>query len=349
MKAPTQHILLIRLSSVGDIVLATPLVPVLRKHYPSARISWLADAGYTDLLRKNPFLDRVIEFDRRGRHWGPRGIARLAAEVGNVDWVIDLQHKIRTRVLVALLRPRCTSVLVKRHGLAALKAILGRDPISTNPHQIFRYLQVIVDSRSLRLSDDHRHIPAPRLWLDSGVLQETTDRLTAEAAGLPLLGIVVGSRHAVKRWPARHVARLAEIAFNAGLRPVMLGGEEDGEAIRMVAPVGGTSQALVMVGGSLMRLAAAIACCAVVVAPDSGPAHMAAALGIPVVTLFGPTAPARWAPPGSRSRVVRLELPCSPCSNHGGASCPIKTHECLEALQPEKVFAEVQSLLSEVT
>jgi ADP-heptose:LPS heptosyltransferase len=252
MKASGQHIVLIRLSSVGDIMLATPLLPVLRKHCPSARITWLADTGYTDLVRKNPFLDRVIEFDRRGRHWGPRGIARLATEVGKADWVIDLQHKLRTMVLVALLRPRRTSVLVKRRALDTLKAILRRDPISTNPHQIYRYLQVIVDSRSLHLSDDHRYIPAPRLWLDSVVLQETSDRMAAEAAGLPLLGIVVGSRHAVKRWPARHVARLAEIAFDAGLRPVMLGGEEDGEAIRMVAPVGGTSRALVMVGGSLI-------------------------------------------------------------------------------------------------
>ncbi len=349
MKAPVERILIVRLSSVGDIILATPLLPLLRAWHPSARIAWLVDSGYADLLRKNPYLDRVIEFDHRGRHWGPRGIMLLASEIGAVDWVIDLQHKIRTMALVALLRPARKSFIIRRRGLDVLKAVVGRDPIYTDEHQTLKYLRVIDGEQAYGSSGAGLDAPAPQLWLDTFVQQQTAERLRAEAAGAPLLGIVVGSRHALKRWPARHVARLAEMAFDAGLRPVMLGGEEDGEGFRLVAPPGGTSHALVMVGGSLMRLAAAIACCAVVVAPDSGPAHMAAALGIPVVTLFGPTAPARWAPAGRYSRVVRLELPCSPCSNHGKVKCRIQTHECLETLQPENVFAEVQSLLREVS
>jgi heptosyltransferase-2 len=348
MMASLERILIIRLSSVGDIVLATPFLQVLRERYPAAQITWLVDRGYSDLLCNNPHLDQVIEFDLRGRHRGTRGIMRLAGEVGGVDWVIDLQHKVRTIALSALLRPERTSVFVKRRGLDVLKAILGRDPVYTDPHQILRYLRLLYDQVDHGSCEAALEPPAPRLWLDTEVLNKTALCLAAETAGSALLGLVLGSRHTTKRWPDRHLARLVDLASGLGWRSVLLGGEEEREAAAMVTQAASVGLPLVMVGGSLMQLAAAIACCSVVVAPDSGPAHMAAALGIPVVTLFGPTSPARWAPRGRHTRVVRLELPCSPCSNIGRASCPINTRECLDQLTAERVFSEVQSLLREV-
>ena len=86
-------------------------------------------------------------------------------------------------------------------------------------------------------------------------------------------------------------------------------------------------------GGTLESLMSWIAACSVIVSPDSGPAHMAAALEIPVVTLFGCTSPARWAPIGSNAEVVRIGLPCSPCSNHGLNTCPVGTLECMLQLK----------------
>ena len=75
-----------------------------------------------------------------------------------------------------------------------------------------------------------------------------------------------------------------------------------------------------------------------VVSNDSGPAHLAAALGRPLVVLFGPTAPGRWAPTGPAVRVLYENLPCSPCSNHGSSRCPLGTHACLEAISTSKVL-----------
>jgi heptosyltransferase II len=83
----------------------------------------------------------------------------------------------------------------------------------------------------------------------------------------------------------------------------------------------------------------------VVGANDSGPAHLAAALGRPLVVFFGPTSPIRWAPTGPAVRVLHESLPCSPCSNHGGNRCPIGTHACLEAIPVARAFETAERLL----
>jgi len=91
-------------------------------------------------------------------------------------------------------------------------------------------------------------------------------------------------------------------------------------------------------------LAAAVARCEVVVTCDSGPSHVAAALGVPVVAIFGPTSPERWRPLSPRSEVVRVPLACSPCSNHGDKACPLGHHDCMQKLSVEQVLAAVQRL-----
>jgi heptosyltransferase-2 len=96
---------------------------------------------------------------------------------------------------------------------------------------------------------------------------------------------------------------------------------------------------------SVGGLSAAVQACDLVVSNDSGPAHLASALGRPLVVLFGPTSPGRWAPPGDIVRVVSRTLDCSPCSNHGGRRCPIGTHACLEGLEVEVVLAATRTLL----
>ena len=143
--------------------------------------------------------------------------------------------------------------------------------------------------------------------------------------GDDFVGIVAGAQHRTKTWPVRHSAALADRCQQAGYRAALLGGHT---------------------GGSLGQLAGILSRCRAVVSPDSGPAHMAGALGVPVVAVFGPTSPERWAPRGPRVKVVRLELPCAPCSNHGGASCPVDTMECMNDLGPEKVWEGLTDLLS---
>jgi heptosyltransferase-2 len=160
------------------------------------------------------------------------------------------------------------------------------------------------------------------------------------------VGIVAGARHPTKTWPVRHTAALADRCQREGYRVALLGGQEDGSLAGAVVDSMKTEPAYVRTGGTLGQLAGVLSQCRAVVSPDSGPAHMAGALGVPVVAVFGPTSPDRWAPKGPRVKVVRLDLPCGPCSNHGGASCPVGTLECMKELGPGEVWRELCELLS---
>jgi lipopolysaccharide heptosyltransferase II len=338
MKDP-EHILLVRLSSVGDILLATPAAALLRLRYPRARITWLVDAGYLDLVRANPHIDDTMEFDYTGSHRGPGGIRKLADQLGRVDLLVDLQHKVRSLMLSAYLRPAQRRVLVKRRGFGIIKALVGQDAILGAPHQVERYVQVLGDDVPGGTTGS---TPAPVLIADEGEREAAKNHLDGD----DFIGIVAGARHRTKTWPVRHTAALADRCREEGYRVALLGGQEDGSLTGAVVNSMKTEPAYVRTDGSLGQLAGILSCCRAVVSPDSGPAHMAGALGVPVVAVFGPTSPDRWAPLGPRVRVVRRELACAPCSNHGGASCPVDTLECMNELEPEEVWKGLVDLLS---
>jgi len=329
------HILLVRLSSVGDIILATPTAALLRLRYPRARITWLVDAGYLDLVRGNPHIDAAVEYDYTGEHRGPGGVRRLADRLKPVDLLVDIQHKVRSLMLSAILHPAERRVLVKRRGFGIIKALIGQDAILGAPHQVERYLQVLGDE----MTGD---APAPVLLAS----EEEQEAAKASLGGENFIGIVAGARHPTKTWPVRHVAALADRCRDEGYRVALLGGQEDGSLTGAVANSMQAEPDYIYTGGSLGRLAGVLSCCRAVVSPDSGPAHMAGALGVPVVAVFGPTSPGRWAPRGPRVKVVRRGLACSPCSNHGGASCPVDTYECMNELGPEEVWEELKDLLT---
>jgi len=340
-----RHILLARLSSVGDIVLATPVAARLRAENPEAHMSWLVDSGYRDLVEHNPHIDQVLEYDYIGRHNGTSGVRRLAREIGPVDLMIDLQHKVRTLMLAAVLRPAERRVLVKRRGFGVFRALIGHDAILRSPHQVARYLAVLESGES---ESQQAPRPVPQLRAAARDLEWARDLLGGSDGPGPIVGLIPGARHETKRWPAINLARLADRCIAKGFRVALLGGESDGPVSRAVSDSMSGRPILVRAGGSLGQLAGLLGLCAAVVSPDSGPAHMAAALGIPVVALFGPTSPERWAPVGSRVKVVGMDLPCMPCSNHGSATCPEGTHECLAALEPERVWQALVEIMEPV-
>lgn len=333
-----ERILIIRLSSLGDILLATPVIDRVRAAWPAAHVTFLVDRGYQDLVRTHPGLDAVVEFDAQGAHRGPQGIAMLSEALRPVELVIDLQHKVRSVLLSLLLRPARRLQLVKRGTTEVVRALLGQDSILRAPHQIERYLAVLEGQAPPAPPD---FTARPRLYPDPRWLADAAARLPE--AGGPYAALVLGARQRTKLWPARHWEALGRMLRERGLRPVLVGDPANGvPAGPVAARLGGSLP--VFEDGSLGDLAGVLSRCRVVVSPDSGPGHMAAALGVPVVTLFGPTSPERWAPRGERAASLSLGLSCSPCSNHGSGACPLGTLECLEALPPERVAEEALRL-----
>jgi heptosyltransferase-2 len=328
------RILVVRVSALGDVVLTTPALRALAAAHPGAELHLVTDAGFAPVLEGLPFLTRVHRWDEGGRHVGFRGLSRFAAEIaaaGPFDLAIDLQNKLRTRTLLALLRPGETAVLVKRRGVAAVaRALAGDDPVLSGPHATELYFGPIAAYGAV---PDGR---GPELSVPPAAAAAAA-RLLDPDDGRPLVALAPGARWATKRWEPERFAAVGNALTAAGARLVLAGGPGDLHVLEAIrngleeAPVGDAA------GLDVAGLAAVLARSAVVISCDSAPIHLAQAVGTPVIALFGPTAPGRWGPLPGSGVSISLGLPCAPCSNHGGEACPLGHHRCLAELPPEVV------------
>lgn len=334
MREP-RRILLVRLTALGDVLLATPAARALARRFPAARIDWLVEKPYVPLLEANPWV-RPLAYDKRGRHAGAAGLLRLAFELEaeGYDLVIDLQAKPKT----ALLRSAGAASITmrKRTPVETFLSLIGREKPQQRMHATAMYLDALAP---LGVEPDGNQLEL--------VL---TDAMRKEAGSLPggerTVALAPGARWDTKRWPPEHFAALGRALIDRGCRLVLVGGRDeaallDGLKAAIGADVPDTRQ--LSVGG----LAAAIGKSALLVSNDSGPAHIASALGVPLVALFGPTSAKRWGPLGPRAKVASLQLDCSPCSNFGTRHCPLGHHACMRKLEPEQVLAEVTALLAD--
>jgi len=325
-----ERILIIRLTALGDVLLATPLLRALKLSRPEVEIDWLIDPSLAPLVEGNPHLSRTLS-------WRPEIARDLRAR--NYDLVLDLQNKLKTALLRHRIGARRIVALRKRSAGETLRSLVGRERPASHPHAIDRNLSLVQD---LGVAPRGRELD---LAVSAAGRSEAAPLL--ERRKRPVWGLAPGSRWATKRWPLARFEALGAEAARAGAEILLLGGADDAPVLDALgralgATVLGDTRRLSVAG-----LAAAIAACDLVVSNDSGPAHLAAALRRPLVVLFGPTSPGRWAPPGERVRVVTRALDCSPCSNHGGTTCPIGTHACLEELEVSEVLVAARGLLSQ--
>ncbi|MGC4117539.1 MAG: glycosyltransferase family 9 protein [Myxococcales bacterium] len=325
-----KRVLVVRLSALGDVLLATPAVRALSRRFPAARVDWLVESAYLPLVEASPHA-RAVGYDKKGRHAGVRGLLALRRQLATerYDLVVDLQDKPKTRLFHSL-APECLA-WHKRTPAQALLSLVGREKPMTRAHAIDLYFEAL---EPLGLKPDDR---ALELHLSPAHADEAS-RVVPRGR---VAAIAPGARWANKRWPPERFAEVVRALRERGFAPLLLGGPGDAEtlaAVRAALPDGIPDTAGLGIGG----LAAAIERSAVVVSNDSGPVHLASALGVPVVALFGPTSPERWRPLSPRSEVVRRTLPCSPCSNHGAATCPLGHHDCLKDLPTEAVLAAVE-------
>jgi len=335
------RILIVKPSSLGDVVHALPLVPLLRRRWPQARISWLVAPAYADLLRGVPGIDELIIFDRRrlGKAWRSlgalAGLLSLHADLRRrrFDLVIDLQglfrsgwltYKTRAPVRVGFRNAREMAWLFYTHRVE-LRCV--------DLHAVDRYL-------ALAGAIGCETLP---VHFDFSVRVEERQRVRSmlEAAGLPAGApyavLLPGAAWESKRWPAERFATLARaLREQLGLEVVAAGGDDARQPARQIgcgADLTGKT--------SLRELTALLEMASLVVANDSGPMHIAAALGTPLVAIFGPTSPVRTGPYGRPECVVRAEVPCAPCYRR---RCrPLR---CIEAVTVEMVLKAARRQLA---
>lgn len=331
MTTSPRAILVVRYSALGDVVLATSVLQPLRERFPEARIEWVTDPAFVPLLEGLPELAAVHPLHRDA----PEGALALRERLrGRFDVVLDLQGKVRSAVVARTAAPR-RLVFRRRTPGQALLSLMGHDPVLQRAHATRLYAEVLAP---LGVG-----LPGPlRIHLSSRARGLADDALRGLCG--KLVAIAPGARWATKRWPAQSFARVADELAAGGARIVLAGGPGDREALEgvrsaMRAPVAADLSPL-----PLDALAAAIGRMRLLVANDSGPVHLASALGIPTLAVFGPTSPVRWGPPAP-SRAVALGIACAPCSNHGAHVCPRGHHRCLADLDPRTVLEAARELL----
>jgi lipopolysaccharide heptosyltransferase I len=332
LEHPPRRILLVKPSALGDVVHALPIAALIKRTWPEARLTWLISRPFAPLLETNPHVDALLPFDRqRGRGWWRHSgnVKRLAGQLrdGHFDLVIDLQGLLRSAWLAWQTRAPVRVGFRYARELAPFFYTHHVDVPPGERHAVERYLDV---AEALGLPRGPIEFPLPTTPQD----EATAAALLAPLAGAPYALMLPGTNWPTKRWPAHHAATLAgRLNGETGLRIVLAGAAdalEPAGVIRQANPA-----ALDLVGKTSVReLVCLIRGASLVVSNDSGPMHLAAALGVPLVAPFGPTSPSRTGPYRRDGSVVRLDLVCSPCfSRH----CTHQT--CLQALEPDWVLA----------
>ncbi len=365
-----QRILLIKLSAMGDVVHTVPLLNKLRQRYPKARIDWLVTPAIAELLANNPAITNVVEFQRQewSAPWRPApyvSAARLVAMLRAVEYdlVLDLQGQLRSGIF-AFASGAPVRIGFDRPRAALWKASPRKIPDDARRHAwqgaregSFLAYTHHVELPTLDIHPVERYLRfGAMLGLDGNsadfsfpIPPEATSRIDAlldyyEIAGAKLVVMAPGTNWETKQWRSEAFAEVARHFLDKKFAVVLIGSGREHEVCAQVAEL--APGAINLAGETtLPELAALIARGTISISNNSGPMHLAVALGRPVVAVFGPTDPV-WAGPYRREdAVLRADLPCSPCYLRQLSRCT-HHHDCMKDVSASAVIERAEKIIA---
>ncbi len=325
-------VFVIRFSSLGDCVLLCPLLERL-KHAGAGEVVVLTKRAYADLFAAAHGVDRVVAIDEGTTLRDLVGIAK--------EWrsrettVIDAHASWRSRVVAA--RMGGAAARIEKHTGSRLKLIVFKRTVAL-PTMLERYaaLGAAAGAGTAPLSPGG-------LGIDPDLDQRAERAMRGDT---PFVAVAPGSRWPSKRWPG-YAAVCASLAESA-VRILLVGDERDRAAAAPIAAALGDRCVDLTGRARLMEAAAHIARCRAFLGNDSGLMHLAEAVGVPVVGLFGPTVREfGYFPSLPRSRTIERRLACRPCSRNGSTPCPKGSVECLRDIPPHAVVDALATLFDE--
>lgn len=326
---------------IGDAIMTLPAVAAIRRTWPQARISLLAKPWVADVYRESNYIDRILNFEDPGRHQGPSGIIRLAGELRQCrfDMAILLQNAIEAAIIARL------AVIPIRAGYNSdargwlLTHAVRRTPAILKIHQIDYYLEMV---KALGCDSAERNL---RLDLRSDTLSLADGWLKLpESRNQLIIGMAPGATYGpAKRWPVdRFAAVAAEIIREYGATIILFGSKQDQDVTDAIATTI-KGNCLNLAGKtSVQEVMALIARCHAFITNDSGLMHVAGAMNIPTVAIFGSTNPVTTSPPGERNIIIRKPVDCSPCLK---TVCPTD-FRCMNLIGVEEVVAAVRQAIN---
>lgn len=329
-----RRILLIKPSSLGDIVHAMPVVAAFKQRWPSAHLTWLVKRQWAEIVQRIEGVDAVWPVDPTLASWAGQALALRAQRF---DLVVDLQGLLRSALVARM--TGCARRVGFANGREGSPWLYSQRVAVPTPemHAVDRYLLV---ATALGASvDAGAQFRFRRLPQDVTALRDLFRRKGIDLDA-PWVAMNVSARWPTKRWPAASFAAVATQLAARGIGPlVVIGGPDEREASAQVRSL--TACPVVDLTGEtpIGLLPALLSKACVLITNDSGPMHVAAAVGRPVVSIFGPTSAVRTGPYGAGHAVLTHSLPCRPCfSRVCRHAVPM---ECLTSISPEQVVAAV--------
>lgn len=351
--ASPEKILIIRLSAIGDILLATPLLRALRQKHPQAKLDFVVKANFAAVLRHHPEIDHLYALDPVGGWAELRSLGkRLQHE--HYDVVLDIHKNFRSRYLAYAAKSRRV-LRHRKHVWRRWLFVKTKINFMREIPPIYRrYLAAAAPLEIIATP-----APGSGRWLElfwSDNEEQEAERALAGnnwQSHVPLIGLAPGAGYFTKRWPPEYFGELAAQFLRSGNQVVVLGGPQDVGLAKIVAKSAGSAQKLSadadqmrtrfidLTGAlSLLASAAVIKRCQLLVANDSGLMHVAEAVGTPLIAIFGSTTrELGFFPQLATSRVVEnRDLACRPCSHLGYRQCPRGHFRCMREILPAEVL-----------
>lgn len=342
---PRPKILIIQPSRIGDVVFTLPALAAIRARYPHAWIGWVVDERCAPLLAGNTLIDEVIVFDRT--RLSPRYLWRFARglRARGVDLSIDFHGLFKSAIQVLFAGARFRIASASTNGMRELSWLFSREipPARPTAHCVDRHLAV-----AAHIGCDIRE-PSFSMAVDPEAARHVAQMLssTGITGEKPIIVVHPGGGWLSRRWfPDRFAALITRLAREKSAQVILVGGREGGAGEQGInEQIAGMVEGpgLVDLTGrlTLPELVALLARATVFVGNEAGPMHIAAAVGVPIVAIIGPTDPARTGPYRGAT-VVRHAVACQPCRNR---SC--RDVRCMKPITVDEVFTAVAGKIHE--
>lgn len=336
-----KNILVIKMSALGDVMHAIPCADALRKLYPTAKITWIVHPQFGAFIPERPIVDEVIYFDKAefSKQNLPGKIKRILAlrrelKKRNFDLVIDLQGLFKSAV-VSLLTGCPTRIgyndMREGSGLIS-KAIHGPND---KGHVVQQYLDVI---RFLGSKVEEPVFPMPSLQDEKEKMRRILLSEKTEIDWSKTVVLVPGAGWVTKEWPESYFAKLANQLLADGQTVILAGGPAEIPKADIIANLVTEGKVINLIGKtSLRELAALMGIVVMCIGGDTGPVHIAAAMGCKIIALFGPSSGHRAGPYGSQVKIISSKVNCCPCFKR---ECPLHKN-CMSKITVEEVYESI--------
>ncbi len=327
MKTEIKQILVIRLSSLGDILLTTPVLRALKNKYTGCDITFLCRTQYHNAVKTNKNISNFLLLNTDENE------AEISGKIksGNFDLIIDLQNNFRSRNLLKEIK----TPILKFHKPNIKKFLLVNFKINLYKNYLSIPELYAGTVPGLELDDEGIDFEIP-----AGFKPSLSD-------GEKYIGFIPGSKHFTKRWPDEFFTRLGQLMNKYGYTIAIFGGKDDAEYCGKISSRINKSVNLCN-DNDLYKTAADMQKCSLIIGNDSGLMHTASAYYIPLIVLFGSSVEQFGFAPYKREAVIMQNenLKCRPCSHFGKEECPKKHFNCMNEITPNLVFEKIKKILS---